>query len=177
MHKWVQETVESARLRAVQLIAGNVPVVIHVYSPTELIWRQVSAGERKWDRHPEEDGLDIPGVPAKKRPANKLGNSTYPWDEWLDGEWHVAFPGEEFVCRTDTFKTQLRQAASKMGMRCSIFTIPAPSQYDHEKPAIGFRIYPRTDTRRPNEDDMILATKNRYYAYPLKGVELLPRKG
>jgi hypothetical protein len=45
--------------------------------------------------------------------------STYPWDEWADGEEHVVKYPDDFDCMPNTLITNIRNRASKMKKRAA----------------------------------------------------------
>lgn len=45
------------------------------------------------------------------------GNARYDWNRLADGEWHKFKLGKHFVCRADSFRSQVLAAARSMGRK------------------------------------------------------------
>lgn len=43
--------------------------------------------------------------------------STYPWDEWTDGSIYQAFPGDDFTCKVESFRSTLSGVAAARTMK------------------------------------------------------------
>ncbi len=115
---------------------GDRRVITAALADGRLAYRAVRKGEELWDRDPAEDGLDF----TKPADAEAFNAQKYPWAEWCDGKWHVAFEGDDFSCTVNGFRAGLRKRATVKGLRVKISTVPGSQEsvFDARKTALCF---------------------------------------
>jgi hypothetical protein len=75
-----------------------------------------------------------PTSPSSFKPRRGPKNK-YPWDEWQDGEWHIARYSHEFGCEPHSFTSQLHLRARRAGGHVETTTVGGTVTFKFHLPA------------------------------------------
>jgi len=59
-------------------------------------------------------------TPPEPKPARR---AKYPWDEWMDGEWHDIQEGRDFHVPLESFRAQLYIKAARANMQVQTMVV------------------------------------------------------